>query len=313
MLPRSKLTKRLAAAAKVRQCRRLSSSTAETGEIKPKQAKTADHEIREKARRIKKAERDERMDITMSMTPVKEYMGGFTRPRDLRISNWFPGGAYLAKRKKYEPPPPEAYTSHTVFLLETRYPVRHELGRKDAIEHFVGVCRTGDFPAVLRKMNSLNSPSEARLAMDNAIWPWVHPKAIKRQVWLEKGETLQETLARLEKEDEAAVQAMVEWEEKRERERPMEEEEEERQAQEATSSRYQRNGLRHPDAQRFFKRQGQGRQPGSHELVATELLHPEGSDGQMSQRRMFHFSLRAAADEPGFVVVASAKAVAGLG
>lgn len=151
-------------------------------------------------RRMEKAERDERVDITKALTPVKTYMGGFTRPQDLRISNWWPGGAYLAKGKVYEAPPPAAYEPHTVFLLEARYPTRHGVGRQDSIEYVVGVCREGDLPAVLDKYNSWNCPKEQKEIMDNAVWPWVEPKRKKTVVWWDKGESKTDTLRRRREE-----------------------------------------------------------------------------------------------------------------
>ena len=48
-------------------------------------------------------------------------MGGFTRPTDLRASNWFPGGRYETIGKVYEQPSDAAYEAHTVFLLESRW------------------------------------------------------------------------------------------------------------------------------------------------------------------------------------------------
>ncbi|KAK7460587.1 hypothetical protein VKT23_009308 [Stygiomarasmius scandens] len=143
-------------------------------------------------RRILKAERDERMDITTQLTPVRTYMGGFTRPKDLRISNWWPGGAYSTSSKFYEEPSPYAYEPHTVFLLESRYPVRYGIGRVDSIEHIVGICRATDFEAVVKMYNSLEAPAEGLIAMDNARWPWTkspEPKSVK---WWDSKEELEE-------------------------------------------------------------------------------------------------------------------------
>jgi hypothetical protein len=115
-------------------------------------------------------------------------MGGFTRPQDLRITNWFPGGPYLAKNKVYESPPEAAYEPHTVFLLEARYVTKHGHGRADSIEHIVGVCREGDLPAIIEHYNSPSCPQNAKEIMDNARWPWMKQKEVKRTVWWEKGE-----------------------------------------------------------------------------------------------------------------------------
>ncbi|KAJ6472776.1 hypothetical protein C8R47DRAFT_724977 [Mycena vitilis] len=75
------------------------------------------------------------MDVTRALTPVKQYMPGFTRPSDLRSSNWFPGGAYVSSGKVYESPVGEAYEPHTVFLLESRYNIRYGSSRVEAPEY----------------------------------------------------------------------------------------------------------------------------------------------------------------------------------
>lgn len=162
---------------------------------------TPEEEVRITKRRMAKAERDERMDITLALTPVKtcalfysnyfisrlmvldRYMGGFTRPRDLRSSNWFPGGRYEVLGKVYESPPEAAYQPHTVYLLESRYPVRHGIGRVDAYDHVVGICREGDLEAVLRRYNSDRCPRTEKEAMDNARWPWQPQFHMKRTKW----------------------------------------------------------------------------------------------------------------------------------
>ncbi|PSR75148.1 hypothetical protein PHLCEN_2v9291 [Hermanssonia centrifuga] len=156
---------------------------------------TGQENVRIAKRRMAKAERDERIDITKALTPVKTYMAGFTRPQDLRASNWFPGGAYLEAGKVYLSPSEAAYEPHTVFLLESRYPVVHGIGRADTIEHVVGVCREGDLPAILDKYNSRASP--ALEEMDNARWPWTKPKVKKRTVWWGKGEDPKEIIRKL--------------------------------------------------------------------------------------------------------------------
>ena len=127
-------------------------------------------------------------------------MGGFTRPQDLRVTNWFPGGPYTLKKKVYESPPQAAYEPHTVFLLEARYPTRHGPGRCNSIEHVVGVCREGDFPALLEQYNSARAPKDEMETMDNAIWPWTKKSSKPRAVWWEKGERLEDVLQRREQE-----------------------------------------------------------------------------------------------------------------
>ncbi|KAJ7262783.1 hypothetical protein B0H12DRAFT_1047526 [Mycena haematopus] len=147
------------------------------------------------ARRIMKAERDERMDITHALTPVKQYMAGFTRPTDLRSSNWFPGGAYVSRKKVYESPVEEAYQSHTVYILESRYNIRYGVGRVEAPDYVYGVCREEDFPAVLKAYNSPNVPRSVLEAMDNARWPQgPQRKPHSRQRWWVDKADLQNTL-----------------------------------------------------------------------------------------------------------------------
>ena len=110
-------------------------------------------------------------------------MGGFTRPTDLRVSNWNSGGRYVDLEKTYHPPTASAYEPHTVFLLESRYPVQHGIGRCDSHDHIVAVCRESDFPALLKKLNSNECPDEYSESMDNARWPWLPPKRQKRAKW----------------------------------------------------------------------------------------------------------------------------------
>ncbi|CAL1702818.1 unnamed protein product [Somion occarium] len=149
-------------------------------------------EVKITKRRIGKAERDERMDITLALTPVRTYMGGFTRPTDLRASNWTSGGRYNEIGKIYHPPPAAAYEPHTVFLLESRYNVVHGIGRADCHDHIVGVCRESDFPAVLKKLNSSECGHEYMESMDNARWPFLPPKKVKHVKWWESGENPEE-------------------------------------------------------------------------------------------------------------------------
>ena len=119
------------------------------------------------------------------MLASTRYMGGFTRPRDLRALYWSKGGPYYGK-KSYEAPPASAYVPHTVYLLEARYLTKHGVGRADSIEHVVGVCRECDFPEILARYNSAQSPE--RETMDNARWPWVSPGRVKRVKWWNPGE-----------------------------------------------------------------------------------------------------------------------------
>ncbi|CAE6447658.1 unnamed protein product [Rhizoctonia solani] len=142
-------------------------------------------------RRVEKAERDERVDISMSLTEVKTYQGGFTQPRILRGSNWFPGGTYIAKNKVYEKPLDSAYEPHTVYILESRYPIQtKEPGRPDVPEHIVGVIREPHWLPFLKQKNSPKVSGNVRLSMDAAWWPFLHRRVRKTEPekWWEKGE-----------------------------------------------------------------------------------------------------------------------------
>lgn len=123
-------------------------------------------------------------------------MGGFTRPRDLRASNWFPGGPYIQKNKVYESPHEAAYEPHTVFLLESRYRVRHGIGRVDSKDHIVEICRAVDFVKLVRKYNSVRAPGEGRESMDNACWPWLPKsgKALRPTRWWGPDEQLEDIM-----------------------------------------------------------------------------------------------------------------------
>ncbi|QRV81158.1 hypothetical protein RhiJN_09173 [Ceratobasidium sp. AG-Ba] len=158
---------------------------------RPKYIPTAKEQELITKRRILKAERDERISISTALTEVKTYMGGFTRPRELRVSNWFPGGEYIRKGKVYEQPVPEAYTPHTVFILESRYRIRtKEPGRPDVYEHIVSMCRADQFTAFVKGRNSPNIGGETRVSMDAAWWPSLGIRAKKEESepWWDEGE-----------------------------------------------------------------------------------------------------------------------------
>ncbi|KAJ7186756.1 hypothetical protein C8R46DRAFT_279267 [Mycena filopes] len=152
-------------------------------------------QVRIMARRTAKAERDERIDLTLLMTPPKQYMAGFTRPKDLRNSNWFPGGAYILREKSYLAPSTDAYQPHTAFILESRYNILYGVGRVETPEYIYGVCREQDLPAVLRDYNSHRAGGAALEAMDSARWPegpQLNPHK-KQRWWIDKAD-LEETL-----------------------------------------------------------------------------------------------------------------------
>ncbi|KAF9221098.1 hypothetical protein BS17DRAFT_785905 [Gyrodon lividus] len=160
---------------------------------KPKISRT--EHIRITKRRIEKAERDERVDIGMILTPPKTYMGGFTRPRDLRVLAWSKGGQ-LERRKVYESPTPDAYVPHTVYILEGRYPSKRSKERAPTLDHIVGFCRESDFPKVIQRYNSEHTSKDVLEAMDTAQWPWLPQKHEKHIRWWKDSEdriaTLQE-------------------------------------------------------------------------------------------------------------------------
>jgi hypothetical protein len=114
---------------------------------------------------------------------------------------WFPGGAYAQRDKAYESPPAGAYVRHTVFLLESRYPIKFGIGRPDAHEHIVGCCLEGHLEAILQRYNSEHSPPSFMESMDNANWPWQRPKKRKRAKWWDVGEDPKEIIREIRDDD----------------------------------------------------------------------------------------------------------------
>lgn len=135
------------------------------------------------ARRKGKAGRDKRMDVTAMLTPVKTHMGSFARSSTLRPSNLDAGRSLRRFNKSSLTPSPAAYTPHTVFLLESRYPVSYGVGRTDSVHHIFGVCPAGLLPDVLKKYNSPEAPAEVIEHMDNARWPWNAQQKMKMTKW----------------------------------------------------------------------------------------------------------------------------------
>jgi len=118
-------------------------------------------------------------------------MGGFTRPRDLRATNWFPGGAYIQKKKTYETPSPTAYKPYTVFLLESRYMVKKGVGRVSCYEYMTGSIRAENFERYMQVVNSGYAPTNLLEEMDNAYWPNIDnkdPTALRRTKWWSSGQ-----------------------------------------------------------------------------------------------------------------------------
>ncbi|TFK51416.1 hypothetical protein OE88DRAFT_1735324 [Heliocybe sulcata] len=145
-------------------------------------------------RRKEKAERDERVDITKSLTDVKTYEGGFSRPQMFRTSNWWKGGAYLRNHKSYEPPNSQAYEPHTVLLLESRYRIHMPAGRPDAHEHILVALPSSRVDAYLA---TLRHPDAKRATLDKAQWPLWAPKKVRPVKWWEDPEDRIRTYAEL--------------------------------------------------------------------------------------------------------------------
>ena len=118
-------------------------------------------------------------------------MGGFTKPKMINVSNWWPGGPYVQRNRTYEPPAADAYLPHTVILLQSRYKVRFGLGRVDTHEFDTFVCREDTLLQAIARHNMLPSNT-----MDNALWPWVRHKSEPPIKWWKPGENRYELRAR---------------------------------------------------------------------------------------------------------------------
>jgi hypothetical protein len=84
-----------------------------------------------------------------------------------------------------------AYEPHTVFILESRYPVKtKEAGRPDVPEHIVNVIREGQFLPYVKHTNSTKATGGARLSMDAGWWPFLQRRVKKQEpeVWWKQGE-----------------------------------------------------------------------------------------------------------------------------
>jgi len=93
------------------------------------------------------------------------------------------GGRHRQLNKSYLNQSPAAYTPHTVFLLESRYPVSYGAGREDSVHHIFGVAPAGLLPDVLKTYNSTEAGTEALELMDNARWPWNAQQKLKMTKW----------------------------------------------------------------------------------------------------------------------------------
>ncbi|KAI8977845.1 hypothetical protein BD414DRAFT_495808 [Trametes punicea] len=164
--------------------------------------------VRYRKGRSKKAERDEVMDIARALREVKTYRGGFTRPSELRITNWFPGGPYDRNKKVYEAPDPDAYTPRTVFVLEGRYPSVLGQGRVDAYPVVTGVCKEGSLHHIVEIANSPRAGNQFTGPMDSARWPWDKPMSQKRVRWWDEGEN-PKALRREANEDGSIIESLA--------------------------------------------------------------------------------------------------------
>ncbi|KAI0667371.1 hypothetical protein C8Q78DRAFT_1175427 [Trametes maxima] len=189
-MPRAKLTS-IAPARAIRAASSQASSAAASAPPVSGNPESVPDTHRVSKTRARKAERDERMDISLSLKEVKTYTGGFTRPTALRSSSWQAGGAYVEKRKVYGSPDPAAYAPRTVYLLEGRHPTIHGHGRVDTYERSIGVCKEGSLPNLVHAANSATAPKDLLEPMDNARWPWDSPRRRKRVRWWEEGENPQ--------------------------------------------------------------------------------------------------------------------------
>ncbi|KAI0631622.1 hypothetical protein C8Q77DRAFT_1060884 [Trametes polyzona] len=148
---------------------------------------------REALARKDKAERDEVHDLYLVLNEVKTYRGGFTRPTELRSSNWFEGGAYLQKGKNYEGPRDKVYESTTAFVLEGRYPIHRGPGYVDAFQRQADTCSEARFPELVETANSPSANSSFAAPLDDVRWPWEFTRKRKPVRWWDKGEEPQQT------------------------------------------------------------------------------------------------------------------------
>ena len=92
------------------------------------------------AARTLRAERQERMDITAALTPVKTFMGGFTAPKKLRTLDRIDTHFYTKRPRPERKPPANAYTPHCVYGFISRHPVWQGHGTATAKVIETGMC-----------------------------------------------------------------------------------------------------------------------------------------------------------------------------
>ncbi|GAA5899359.1 uncharacterized protein JCM6883_005195 [Sporobolomyces salmoneus] len=114
---------------------------------------------RARLRRIQRAERLERKDLTAQMTETKTYMGGFTQPRHLHFLNTLDptrkekDSREIRVGENRVRPAAEAYEPHTVYLAVTRYPIRWGHGRSTRRECFSGYCKESELGERFKELN----------------------------------------------------------------------------------------------------------------------------------------------------------------
>ncbi|GAA5989536.1 hypothetical protein JCM5350_002099 [Sporobolomyces pararoseus] len=114
---------------------------------------------RRKQRRIERAERLERKDLTAQLTQVKTYMGGFTQPKHLHFLNTL--DPTRKEKDSYDlrvgpnriKPSAEAYEPHSVYLAVSRYPIRWGHGRSTRRECLSGFCKTSQLEQRFKELN----------------------------------------------------------------------------------------------------------------------------------------------------------------
>ena len=114
---------------------------------------TAEQKESIEAARTARAERQERMDITAALTPVKTFMGGFTAPKKLRTLDRMDTHFYTKRPRPERKPPASAYTPHCVYGFVSRHPVWQGHGTATARVIETGMCSASNFKQTLAHFN----------------------------------------------------------------------------------------------------------------------------------------------------------------
>ncbi|KAG8760137.1 hypothetical protein FRC11_000876 [Ceratobasidium sp. 423] len=91
----------------------------------------------------------------------------------------------------YEKPLDSAYEPHTVYILESRYPIKtKEPGRPDVPEHVTDVIHENIWLPYLQRKNSAKTFGNSRLSMDAAWWPFLarRMRKMEPEPWWNEGE-----------------------------------------------------------------------------------------------------------------------------